>query len=335
MRDKLINWFLEKYPYLTQEMKFTKHSYDDSHHSPFHAEDSVWTHTMMVMTVLEVMHIPNYIDRNLLLIAGLLHDIGKTKTLEADHEMFRNKFKGHEGHSAMMSIGILENLKEDFNLLTPEIEIIFKIISLHGINFEDIKSGLYEYLRIFRHADKKGAVRAVDEDIYGQYPKRKFSNVKTSDKKCIIMCGLPNAGKSFYTREFEKEGYTVLSRDNAILEFSGISDYNAAYRFCHSEENLEKFNKFFEKKINTIKKEPKIIIDMTMMSLSSRRKMMNNLGDREYQAYVVLSNLNKIGIRNLERENKFISPNVIHNMCSGFVIPDISEGFERVTILWN
>jgi len=118
-----IIWFKRNYPELVIEMKNCNHAVDDCDSNPYHIEDDVWTHTMMVCKEAEK-------HNRIVQIAALLHDIGKVQAREIKDGKAR--FFGHEGISVFSSISILKHLQKDFGLTDKEILRILHVISLHG-----------------------------------------------------------------------------------------------------------------------------------------------------------------------------------------------------------
>ena len=327
-RDNLIKWFIETYPEHVKRMCESNHNVGYLNISPWHSEGSVWTHTMMVMTWIEAnkeLYSENLYEA--LLLAGLLHDIGKPLCLEYDENKNKNSFSGHEGVSSHISIGILMEASQIFNF---DLISAHKIICLHGVNVSQIDiTGLKE----FREADKRGAIR-IETEI-SDYKERKFSKMHDpeSNKTCTILCGLPCSGKSTWASNNITKDQFLLSRDNIITEYS--KNYNEAYRYFHENEDRRKeLDKKFDSLVQVSAKKSHVIVDMTMLSLKSRRLMMNRLGKRDYKCIVFFSKVSEIMERNRNRKNKFISENVIEKMMKTFVMPVKEEGFSSVKLLY-
>jgi predicted kinase len=166
--NELVNWFQVRFTDLANDMKMSNHSAKDDEPNPYHTEDSVWTHTMMVCLRAEIDN-ANKIN----LIAALLHDIGKPKSREVipfnkpkpvytESNELRNKgkedgkhsglnnftdrerktsFRGHEGISFYLAVRPLTELVELGVLVPQEVQQILTIISHHGTLFDNIKDG--------------------------------------------------------------------------------------------------------------------------------------------------------------------------------------------------
>ena len=354
-RDKLVVWFIKNEPQKYKDMLESNHAVDIFQPNIYHAEGTAWTHTMMVMTWIEAQkekYSPE--DYIVLITSALLHDTGKPNCQEEmpanDTKPIRNSFKGHEGVSSFFAVGVLKKLQKEFpELYTKEIiEKIIKVVSLHG-TYIDETSDIYFLRDEIRKADKNGAVRISSEGIYEQYSKRKFlkSTKEEPDKNLIVLIGLPNSGKSTLRGEFVKRipEAVVVSRDDLLEEFykekfEKTDTYNTMYNILHNEDILLKeFTKRFEDYLNEIaKNSDNIIIDMTQLSLSSRRKMLNHFPKHTKNAIVVMTDNEELFRRNKQRfeeTKKFISEKVIENMMTSFTFPVLEEGFNNIELIIN
>ncbi len=393
-RDNLITWFIKYEPELYKDMYKCDHFTDVNQPMKFHAEGSVWNHTLLAMTVAGQQEYSN-----ILLPVMMLHDIGKPECEELITKRFDEfseeqlqarfqveykewwelpddiniffkdflvdiygdstsykRFTNHEGVSTMMAIDILTKMQKVFDISDTQKTIILELISLHGVRNESDDVLQFKLLRdLVRKCDKDGAVRQLDdtENIkYNQYTGRNFSNrSKVQDgKELIIMTGLICSGKSTFIKELSKEFNPdyILSRDDHIFEFyntkfsnlsakSKVSSYDDVYNEVHKSEDIRReFNESFDRKIrSTAKEHNKVIIDMTMMSLSSRRKMLNSFPQHKATSIVMMTGLTEVKHRNYKRtsEGKSIPSEVIGRMCSQFLIPTLEEGFEDVVLV--
>lgn len=352
-RDLLVVWFIKNYNDLVLEMMKADHTVDPMQPNIWHAEGTVWTHTMMVMTWIEAQRDKLFDeDYTVLITAAMLHDTGKPSCLEtmpaSDTKPIRNSFKGHEGKSSFLTIGILKDLREQFPLTYTEeiMEKIIKVVSLHGTHIEE-DTELKELKLIFREADKRGAVRSTDEGLFAQYESRKFckKGPERFNSTLTILCGLPNSGKSTLREKMlEKNPNTiVLSRDDLletfyIRKFNVVQTYNIMYKTLHEDKDLLKeFEAEFEKLIqDTSKIDEDVIIDMTMLSLSSRRKMISKFPNHKKVCNVVMTDNKTLFDRNIKRyqeTKKFISTVVIENMMTSFTYPVKEEGFSDIKLI--
>lgn len=354
-RDKLAVWFLKNEPEKYKDMFESTHTVNMFEPNVFHAEAGTLVHTYMVMTWIEAQK-EKYSDEDyiVLITSALLHDTGKPNCQETmpanDTKPIRNSFKGHEGVSSFFSVGVLKKLKAEFpEIYTDEIiEKIIKVVSLHGTYIDETSDILF--LRDeFRKADKNGAIRLVDEGMYSQYEKRKFlkSVHHEPGKNLTVLVGLPNSGKSSLRNAFIRSfpEASIVSRDDLLEEFykekfGKIDTYNFMYNVLHNDDVLLKeFGKRFEDYLNKIAKtSDNIIVDMTQLSLSSRRKMINHFTKFNKKAIVIMTDNDELFRRNDQRfqeTKKFISKKVIENMMTSFTFPVLEEGFDNIELIIN
>lgn len=344
-RDILVTWFIKNYPKYYKEMSLTYHEVSSDHMSPYHGEGSVWTHTMMVMTAASIKNFGTEV-----LTAALLHDIGKPTAKEYIEETpdkhARHRFSGHEGISTFKAIGVLQQLRRDFpeHYTADSIETIIRLISLHGVSLTELKDPLLPLRSELMHCDRTGAVRVLSDEQEDHYPPRKFLKhpKKVEGKELIMMIGLPCSGKSTYVEE-NLSGYTVVSRDNFLFELykntfnseGELTSYNDVYNFLHSSEyRRQVVTQEFDKYVHQMSKtSDKVIIDMTMTSLKSRRKMLATFSKHSAKAVVLMPSMQEIYGRNAAREGKYIPEEVFTNMSKAFVYPVLDEGFTDIKLI--
>jgi predicted kinase len=354
-RDKLVNWFIKNEPEKYRDMNNSDHTVNMFEPNVFHCEGKLLSHVYMVMTWIEAQKEKYTNDDYIVLItSSLLHDTGKPNCQETmpanDTKPIRNSFKGHEGVSTFFSIGVLKKLQKEFpELYTDEIiEKIIKVVSLHG-TYIDETSDIYFLRDEFRKADKNGAIRLVDEGMYSQYEKRKFLKPTQKDlgKNLTVLVGLPNSCKSTLRAKIQKldKHLFVISRDDLLEDFyerktNKIDTYNIMYKFLHEDkELLKEFNREFEEQLNyAAKVKTDVLIDMTQLSLSSRRKMINHFQKFNKKAVVIMTDNDELFTRNHIRyieTKKFISEKVIENMMTSFTFPVLEEGFDNIKLIIN
>ena len=307
-----VQQLMETFPGIVEAMK------QCDHNSSYHMEGSVWTHTMMVYSYIKGAH-P---DNTVLLLAALLHDVGKpfVKTISDEG---KTRFSGHEGYSTFLARDILEELKVPKSLMLD----VLRVISLHGVNISQLPN--IPYLSMFRKADAGGR---ISNNPLEDYQPRRFHRLwKTFPNHTVtILIGLPACGKSTYASSFPN----VVSRDNCLLEYFPSDSYDEAYAKSHAnDESRAAFNAYFESYIQSIaSRQVDTIIDMTMLSLSDRRSMMAKFPKARFKAIVFLPTLATIYSRNAIRSKtgKTLSPEVYNHMMTKFVMPVLEEGFEAI-----
>lgn len=306
-----VQQLINTYPDIVEAMQQCDHK------SSYHMEGSVWTHTMMVYSYIKALH-P---DNTVLLIAALLHDVGKpfVKTISDEG---KTRFSGHEGYSTFYARDILEEFKIPYATILE----VLRTISLHGVNISQLPN--IPYLSMFRKADSAG--RITNKPLEDYQPRRFRRFWKAPVHTVTILIGLPCSGKSTYASQFPN----VVSRDNCLLEYFPSASYDEAYAQSHAtDESRAAFNAYFENHIQSIaSKQADTVIDMTMLSLSDRRSMMSHFPKAQFKAIVFLPTLNTIYSRNAIRSKagKTLSPDVYKHMMTKFVMPVLEEGFETI-----
>lgn len=289
------------------------------HNSPYHQEGSVLTHTKMVYNHA----MQNYPENKIVQLAALLHDIGKPSAMRVDPRDNKTRFNGHEGYSTFLAREILEY----FNLSREEKIQILNLISLHGVNIEQLQ---YPNLEAMRECDMKGRISSKE---LREYPRRQFLILpKNPTHTVTIMIGLPGAGKSTLA---ESLNLPIISRDDIITNMFPDKTYNEAYNFMQNDKLAHMgVGAKFEMTIRTAAKEQKdIVIDMTMLSLSSRRSMMTKFPNAKFKAIVVMPPLPIVKERASKRPGKEMSDKVYEHMLPTFTMPVKEEGFEEITYI--
>ena len=302
--------FTQEFPAIVADMKACEHNSD------YHIEGSVWTHTCMVYTYVQALH-P---DNKVLLLAAILHDIGKVQA----HTVIEGKtrFYGHEGYSTFLARDILNR----FDCTDQEIIDILNVVSLHGVNVAQL--GSVPYLAMFRKADGNSRIAVK---YHTDYSPRKFRKPNSNPTHTVtILCGLPCSGKSTYALKHDN----VISRDSFMMLHYGdkSEDYNTVYKEVHSDLRvLADFNKAFDKHLAKASKwKTNITIDMTMLSLKNRRSMMSKFPKASFKCIVFIPPLTTIMERSEARKGKHISSDVYDRMMSKFVMPTKAEGFDSI-----
>jgi len=358
--NELIKWFQVTQPKLTKDMESCTHHYKDSI-NPYHIEGQIWTHLMMVCKVAEL-----YNATKINKIVALLHDIGKPKSLEIDNEKQRTFFKGHEGISFWLAIEILNNLQKEIELSDEEKSEILNAISLHGTLFNHIKDGMeykpeklvskfrdiedyytlvnqVKYDSLGRFGDefsKKEDTLRLGKDIFNEDTFLKYTSnepIINKSKNITLLTGLPSSGKSTYIKNNIKDE-VVISRDNTMMDYiSKIDDnmnYNQAWKYLTENDLHKEIDKLVQKKFQkAVKDRENIIIDMTNLSIKSRRKWLHSIPkDYHKKSIIFCTSLEIIKQRASERKGKFIHDNVYLGMMRSFTVPCYDEFDE---ILWE
>src|SRR5690606_30752006 len=136
---------------------------------------------------------------------------GKPVVAQINHEKERIYFIGHEPVSALMSLHIMNKLN-----LTHEQKVrIFNLVAIHTDIFkiEPVKllkrlknmPQLYQDLHDFGKGDHGGAIRETNEPARLPICEPESLQPRNTDKKVVLMVGLPASGKSTYVKNNYKD----------------------------------------------------------------------------------------------------------------------------------
>jgi len=313
--------------------------------NPFHMEDSVWTHTMMVMN--EMKNNGAYSD--VTEIITMLHDIGKCDVRDVktkDNGDVRVRFFGHAGFSFYRAIDVMK----DWDLPTEAKIHILSAISLHG--------EFYDYFRDDKVTDKMwlkladrfeynemlftDTMEQVAADCNGRIARDDdgyvdvgyvLNNVPVDDL-CVelpeyegqpvvtMLVGPPACGKSTWVEDNKYDHY-ILSRDAIVMEEAGDVDYTTA--FATVDQN--KVDKLHQQALRHLTSfDTTFVVDQTNMSRKSRRKILSQVSDKYWKKAVVFATgYNDIMERRAAREGKEIPNYVMKNMIGSFMVPLYDE----------
>ena len=340
----LVKWFQLKYPKLVQAMKDADHHYSKEELNPYHLESDVWTHTMMV--VLEASK--NTVDHNFdkhLLIAALLHDIGKPMTRRENHEKKRVNFFNHEPTSAYLAIPVIDHIEKDFSLKLNK-RLILEAIAMHTevfkveepelLNRLKNNSTLALLLSRLSKSDHHGRFYEMGDRITSDM-KPEITHLYYNSRQVVIFVGLPCSGKSTLVKKQTegREGWAVLSADDIIMELGlkmGIEGYSQAWNAVDHNEVSKILQ---ERKKNFIKQNLNVVVDMTNMSRKTRRKNLQGFPSHYMKsAYVVMTSLQNVFGRNEQRLGKVIPEEVFERMVSAFQ-PPLYDEFDEIQWEFN
>jgi putative nucleotidyltransferase with HDIG domain len=125
--SEIIAWFIIHYPDMKVKMQKCSHSNSSSEVNPYHIEDDCWSHTMMVCKMVEL----RSADRALM-VAALLHDIGKPEVRRVNPRNNHVQFFGHEEKSALLAKPIVMGLVLQGFLSQDEADEALGLIAMHG-----------------------------------------------------------------------------------------------------------------------------------------------------------------------------------------------------------
>ena len=365
----VVKAFREKYIDLENAMRNTYHTYkrDNVYNiNPFHLENDVWSHTMMVLNCaaelikeysekyFEGREYNNYINKRAIIIAALLHDIGKVYTYEEKEEKQKVYFINHANVSMFYAIDIIDYFIEK-ELITnyDKKEILFLInkhYDLYDMDECDIINKFWKFgfdyfldLFILVLADNYGRI-ASDNKRMENLDNISFAEIGSTMWRLIrneyngrrpeitFMIGIPYSGKTTLLKKYTDN---IVSRDDIVMELSPNMTYSEAFvNVDHKKVDkilLTRFNR-------AVKQRQDIFIDMCNTSKKSRNKFLSGNTDvlKEYKriANVLLIGESELHKRMRQRQDKTIPQNVIDNFIKKMSIPYYDE-FDKINILVN
>ena len=151
----------------------------------------------------------------------------------------------------------------------------------------------------------------------------------------LMLIGPPLSGKDTLIREMQFPSDTkIVSRDQIVLDLSGIDDYNVAFKTV----NQSKVNSKLDHEIRFAgRSNLNTIINMTNMAKSRRKSTLSFFPNHIKIAVVfpilLMEEYRKRNSRREELENKFIPEGVIRSMIDSFEPPTQEEGFDQIVYL--
>ena len=365
----VVKAFREKYIDLENAMRNTCHTYqrDNVYNiNPFHLENDVWSHTMMVLNCaaelikeysekyFEGREYNNYINKRAIIIAALLHDIGKVYTYEEKEEKQKVYFINHANVSMFYAIDIIDYFIEKELITKYDKKEILFLINKHYDLYEmdecDIINKFWKFgfdyfldLFILVLADNSGRI-ALDNKRLENLDNISFAEIGSTMWRLIqtqyngrkpeitFMVGIPYSGKTTLLKKYTDN---IISRDDIVMELSPNMTYSEAFaNVDHKKVDeilMTRFNRAVEKRQN-------IFIDMCNTSKKSRNKFLcgNTHVLKEYWriANVLLIGESELHKRMRQRQDKAIPQNVIDNFIKKMSIPYFDE-FNEINIFVN
>ncbi len=145
---ELVEWFQINYPSLHHDLLMCSHNFDNSSINPYHIETDCWSHTMMVCKVAEL-----YRYDTVVMVAALLHDIGKPSVRNINMKNHHVQFFEHEDHSAKIAKDIVDKMVDEKMISFAQASEIIDLIQNHSIFFKDPHP--HELFKMFEHSKTK------------------------------------------------------------------------------------------------------------------------------------------------------------------------------------
>lgn len=153
----------------------------------------------------------------------------------------------------------------------------------------------------------------------------------------VLLIGTPLSGKSTFIREhFGDEKYTLISRDEILMEVAGTRNYNEAWNILSAKKGGQKpVDKKLKYRLMTLAKAgDNVIIDMTNLTMKGRRKHLAKF-PKHFKSAIVFEFLTteEYIARNEKREseeNKSMTLPIIERMKASYQEITDEEGFDLV-----
>lgn len=352
IKNNIFEWFALSYPELIEQMKKTYHKHSNGNDNPYHMENDVLSHTLMVFTACRDNEVPE------IYFSALLHDIGKVYTRKEKEN--RVSFQNHENVSMFKSIDILLEAKKVFDI---KIIDVLRLIAWHGVlwkgysflsngtnadnqeklNFINLRFGydksFYDKILAITKADAFGRSFAdeyeplrLEEEFdflenYIPFDKNEYSQFKPSQMVTLLI-GTSYSGKSHWLNQ-NHNGEIIISVDKYLekgkLNYNSI-DYSKNIKKAH-DNSLKEIQK-------AVNKEQDVIIDMTNLDMESRRKKLSKFPRTKYKyrAVVFLPGEKLIEERMKQRSEKKIPEEILQRQIESFELPGFDE-FDKFTYI--
>ena len=365
---EMLKEFQEHFPETLNDMSETKHTLSEYYVNTHHLENDVWSHTLLVLSNIQkiiedidIYFIPRYFNINkinirAIIIAALLHDLGKYYSREEDNVKNKVYFTNHANYSVFYGIDIINHFVKKGFIDTEDVaEVIFLInkhYDLYNMPKEDIAKKFYKFgfnwfvdLFILVLADNKGRFaisnnRVSDIENLSLTKIDKDFNYNIDVDYCkqsldlptiTFMVGIPYSGKTTYIEKY-KTNETVLSRDDIIQELMPNMSYNDAFKSVDHKQVDTIFSARFNK---AVRNKENIIIDMCNTSKKARNKYISG-NSNVLKHYYKIAKVMFIGQdtfldRYYDRIFKQIKPEIMDNFINKMSIPYYDE-FDKIEL---
>lgn len=345
----LVKTFQTNYASLVADMQISHNESPLGIYSNWHLEGSIYTHTMMVLAQMQDLVCKMPTRSKELLIAALLHDIGKVKTRKVLED--KVTFYDHANVSTFLAIDIISSL--DPTLTNEQKVFILRLINYHQVFFQltddmtdkgysrfkakfntPIGFELVQALKLHRIADFAGRIAKFEDGTQTQrldqlYEELAYAQPKPKRIKelphAIIMVGVPCSGKSTYIKN-NYANYISISRDEQIMKYA---TKNMTYTDAWNIADQTQVDIDYETLLHsTIAAKKDLVIDKTNLTYKGRKKLLNLFRNAGYQTTIVvlLTQPFLIQQHTEKRIEKRVPSSAFNNMVASFQLPFEDEG---------
>jgi len=299
-------------------------------YNPYHMENILLTHTLLVYDAIR-----RYIDKygykhtenekKILLLAALLHDIGKPATIESVHG--RTVFPNHHFLSSLKAIDFAKKYLSDHTDILKLAVVIFYHTTAHASPklLDLLPHDMQCLCNILEYADKKG--RLVNHDIVkcmsNPIIHKPKCNGTDENKRLILLHGPPMSGKTQYATNLANKlnGYLV-SMDVAKQQSRQSKHLNKEDIFNNMKQKAHKYDV--------------IVVDMTNLSLTSRNNFRAIFPNRITELHMLFRGYDEILDKLLKvKDLSYIrDPNkYITDILDNATTPTSEERFDKVKLV--
>jgi len=148
----------------------------------------------------------------------------------------------------------------------------------------------------------------------------------------IVLIGPPLSGKDTFLKNSIYKDYTIVCRDDIVLELSNTKNYNDAFKTVNQKLVDKKVRELIFK---AIQNNENIVINQTNLTVRGRKRFLSYFPNNYNKIAVVFPkhDLKILLQRNVARqisENKFIKPNILLEMIDRWEDCTINEGFNKI-----
>jgi len=154
------------------------------------------------------------------------------------------------------------------------------------------------------------------------------------DQKTItLLVGPPASGKSTWVLKNAKNAI-IISRDDIVDHIR--ADYKVSYSDAFKNKELQqKVNKKLESHIShTLTSGKNIVVDMTNMSINSRKKILDRVPSNYIKVAVIFNVSRSELIKRLDKREKEtgkkVGINIVDDMIANYQEPSYTEGFSKI-----
>lgn len=346
---EILQQFQKWNPEIVNMMRNCSHHFDSENLTPFHLENDVWTHTiLMYKDFIERFNrneMPYNIISNLMPVIILCHDIGKIYTRHVPKgEYGKVAFYNHAFASVQPAIDFLAY--SNFHFSSDEIYYILNVISNHMEYFDaDIdkkyllankKSLLFKLGENMNFLDKKNSIdvnlRFLDDhscNILSYVPQAKDDK----DVDIYMYCGCPGSGKDYLAERDVGNivSYDQIREDIYLEEYPERCDqvnradlYKEAWQYCN-DKNFDLNTVLYQRVVNLVENGEEVAICNTNLTRKARRSIAGLFHKYKIGVRYVIADSKTFHNRNENRESKNLDRKVMNKFIYNQQVPSLFD----------